>query len=65
MNLKNDRMLKNNKLLVPNYLKDTGKDKHETMEVGVARINALSIELDIARDTVERGYKHLKKYRSY
>ncbi|MGN6291821.1 MAG: GntR family transcriptional regulator [Chitinophagaceae bacterium] len=24
-------------------------------------INELSIELDIARDTVERGYKHLKK----
>ena len=24
-------------------------------------INEMSIELDIARDTVERGYKHLKK----
>jgi DNA-binding transcriptional regulator YhcF (GntR family) len=31
-----------------------------TMDDPLPSINELSIELDIARDTVERGYKHLK-----
>ncbi|HEY4935162.1 MAG TPA: winged helix-turn-helix domain-containing protein, partial [Puia sp.] len=31
-----------------------------TIDDPLPSINELSIELDIARDTVERGYKHLK-----
>ena len=36
--------------------------KNEQIQLGdnLPSINELSIELDIARDTVERGYKHLK-----
>ncbi len=36
--------------------------KNENIQLGdnLPSINELSIELDIARDTVERGYKHLK-----
>ena len=36
--------------------------KNENIKLGdnLPSINELSIELDIARDTVERGYKHLK-----
>ena len=36
--------------------------KNEVIQLGdnLPSINELSIELDIARDTVERGYKHLK-----
>jgi DNA-binding transcriptional regulator YhcF (GntR family) len=36
--------------------------ENENMHIGdnLPSINELSIELDIARDTVERGYKHLK-----
>ena len=33
---------------------------HITIGDNIPSINELSIELDIARDTVERGYKHLK-----
>ena len=33
---------------------------HIQMGDNMPSINELSIELDIARDTVERGYKHLK-----
>lgn len=36
------------------------ENEHITLGDNLPSINELSIELDISRDTVERGYKHLK-----